>query len=137
VLVTMATLGAGRAVRVGAGLAVLAGFVVLVTPEPSVVRAAAMATIVLLSSSAGRPGRGVASLALASFCLLVADPWLSRATWNWLFRGEPRGAHLIVRHEAPLELLNREAWQRCVRRGQLPGRAACCEPVASAPASVP
>jgi competence protein ComEC len=78
VLATTSALGLGRTTRVASGLGVLAGFVVLVTPEPSVVRAAAMATIVLLSSSVGRPGRGVASLALASICLLVADPWLSR-----------------------------------------------------------
>lgn len=78
VLVSAAALGLGRRARVACGLGVLAGFVVLVTPEPSVVRAATMATIVLLSSSLGRPGRGVASLALASLCLLVADPWLSR-----------------------------------------------------------
>ena len=78
VLSITSALGLGRAVRVASGLAALAGFVVLVTPEPSVVRASAMATIVLLSSSAGRPGRGVAALALASLCLLVADPWLSR-----------------------------------------------------------
>ncbi|WP_130179352.1 ComEC/Rec2 family competence protein [Cryobacterium sp. SO1] len=78
VLLSTASLGLGRGARVAIGLGVLAGFVVLVTPEPSVVRAATMATIVLLSGALGRPGRGVASLALASLCLLVADPWLSR-----------------------------------------------------------
>lgn len=78
VLASAAALGLGRRARVVSGLAVLTGFVVLVTPEPSVVRAATMATIVLLSSSLGRPGRGVAALALAALCLLVADPWLSR-----------------------------------------------------------
>ena len=78
VLLTTAALGLGRGARVASGLGVLAGFVVLVTPEPSVVRAAIMATIVLLSSFLGRPGRGVAALALAALGLLVADPWLSR-----------------------------------------------------------
>jgi len=78
VLGCAAALGVGRGARVVSALGVLAGFVVLVTPEPSVVRAATMATIVLLSSSLGRPGRGVASLALASLGLVVADPWLSR-----------------------------------------------------------
>jgi competence protein ComEC len=70
--------GLGRAWRAGAGLSVLAGFVVLVTPEPSVVRAATMATIVLLAGALGRPGRGLPALALAALGLLVADPWLSR-----------------------------------------------------------
>ncbi len=59
----------------------------------------------------------------------LSDPWLSRSTWNWLFRGQPRGAHLVIRHETPLELLNRDAWQRCARRGQMPGRAGCCSAV--------
>jgi competence protein ComEC len=77
-LVITAGCGLGRAWRFGAGLAVLAGFVVLVTPEPSVVRAATMATVVLLAGAAGRPGRGLPALALAALVLLMADPWLSR-----------------------------------------------------------
>jgi competence protein ComEC len=78
VLVVSAACGLGRLSRAGAGLAVLAGFVVLVTPEPSVVRAATMATVVLLAGSIGRPGRGLPALALAALCLLAVDPWLSR-----------------------------------------------------------
>jgi competence protein ComEC len=78
VLVVAAACGLGRRWRVGVGLVVLAGFVVLVTPEPSVVRAASMATIVLLAGSIGRPGRGLPALALAAVCLLTVDPWLAR-----------------------------------------------------------
>ncbi|POH64965.1 hypothetical protein C3B61_10795 [Cryobacterium zongtaii] len=78
VLVAAAALGLGRVWRLVCGLVVLAGFVVLVTPEPSVVRAATMATIVLLSGSLGRPGRGLPALAMASLCLLIFDPWLAR-----------------------------------------------------------
>jgi competence protein ComEC len=77
-LFVTAACGLGRRWRVGAGLVILAGFVVLVTPEPSVVRAATMATIVLLAGATGRPGRGLPALALAALGLLVADPWLSR-----------------------------------------------------------
>jgi competence protein ComEC len=77
-LLVAAFCGLGRRWRVGAGLVVLAGFVVLVTPEPSVVRAATMATIVLVAGSVGRPGRGLPALALAAIVLLVSDPWLSR-----------------------------------------------------------
>lgn len=77
-LLLAAALGLGRRWRVGAGLVVLAGFVVLVTPEPSVVRAATMATIVLVAGSLGRPGRGLPALALAALGLLAIDPWLSR-----------------------------------------------------------
>ncbi|MFH8249965.1 ComEC/Rec2 family competence protein [Microbacterium sp. B2969] len=72
-----ALLGARRGVRVGAGIAALAGFVVLVTPEPSVARAAAMAAVAMLAVALGRPAIGVAVLCLAVAVLLALDPWLS------------------------------------------------------------
>ena len=53
-----------------------AGFVALVTPEPSVIRAAAMAAIGMLAVLLGRTGAGVAVLCAAVIVLLVADPWL-------------------------------------------------------------
>lgn len=67
-----------RGVRIGLSLAVLGGFVILVTPEPSVVRAGVMASVVLLSIGLGRPGGGVPALSLVVIALLVGDPWLSR-----------------------------------------------------------
>ncbi|KRB38152.1 competence protein ComEC [Microbacterium sp. Root180] len=72
-----AALGASRAVRVSAGLAALVGFIVLVTPEPSVVRAGAMAAVAMLGVLLGRPGAGTAILSLCVAALLVADPWLA------------------------------------------------------------
>lgn len=72
-----ALLRAPRAVRVVTGLVALVGFVILVTPEPSVVRAAAMAAIAMLAVMLGRTGAGVAILSLAITVLLVADPWLA------------------------------------------------------------
>ena len=72
-----ALLGASRALRVAIGLVVLVGFVVLVTPEPSVVRAAAMAAVAMLAVLLGRTGAGTAILALAVTTLLVIDPWLA------------------------------------------------------------
>ncbi|SDH23588.1 ComEC/Rec2 family competence protein [Microbacterium pygmaeum] len=72
-----AVLGASRRLRVMVGLGALAGFVVLVTPEPSVVRAAAMAGVAMLGVLLGRTGVGMAILALAVAALLVFDPWLS------------------------------------------------------------
>jgi competence protein ComEC len=69
--------GASRALRVTVGMVALAGFVVLVTPEPSVVRAGAMATIAMLAVLWGRPGAGLAVLSFAVTVLLVIDPWLS------------------------------------------------------------
>lgn len=64
--------------RIALALCALVGFAVLVTPEPSVLRSGLMATVTLLSLGAGRPGRGVATLALSVIILLSVDPWLSR-----------------------------------------------------------
>jgi len=69
---------ARRRTRIVVGLTALVGFVVLVTPQPSVVRAAAMAIVVLVAIAAGRPGGGVAALSVAVTGLLVFDPWLAR-----------------------------------------------------------
>lgn len=71
-------LGASRTVRIVLALAVLVGFVVLVTPDASVLRAAVMAALVLFALASGRPSRGVPVLSLAVIVLLVMDPWLSR-----------------------------------------------------------
>ncbi|HEY4270220.1 MAG TPA: ComEC/Rec2 family competence protein [Galbitalea sp.] len=67
-----------RGIRITAALVVLVGFVVLVTPEPSVLRAAVMSTIVLCSLAAGRPARGLPVVAVATLALLTIDPWLAR-----------------------------------------------------------
>ena len=66
-----------RRVRVAAALIALGGFVILVTPGPSVLRAAVMAAIVVFSTAAGRPGRGVPALCAAVIVLLIADPWMA------------------------------------------------------------
>lgn len=73
----VAAAGGSRRARIAGGVAALVGFVLLVTPEPSVVRAAAMALIAMLGVLLGRTGAGVAVLSLAVTVLLVADPWLS------------------------------------------------------------
>lgn len=78
VLGLLALCGASRWVRVGGGLVALAGFVVLVTPEPSVVRAAVMAAIVLVSHGLGRRSLGGPVLFLAVVVCFLIDPWLSR-----------------------------------------------------------
>lgn len=79
VMAVGAALGASRRARIGAALTTLLAFVVLVTPEASVVRAATMATVVLVSLGTGRPVRGVPVLALAVVVLLVIDPWWCRS----------------------------------------------------------
>jgi competence protein ComEC len=72
-----AVLGAPRSVRIAVALATLVAFVVLVTPEPSVVRAAAMAAIAMLALALGRPAAGIGILSCAVSILLMMDPWLS------------------------------------------------------------
>ncbi|RXZ86326.1 MBL fold metallo-hydrolase [Agromyces atrinae] len=67
-----------RGVRIALAAVALLGFVVLVTPEASVVRAGVMALIVLVSLARGRQGGGLPALALAVVVLLVLDPWMSR-----------------------------------------------------------
>ncbi len=61
-----------------AGLAVVA-FVVIARPDPSVLRAAVMATVGLLALFTGRPRQGVAALAGAVLLLVLVDPELSRS----------------------------------------------------------
>ena len=49
----------------------------LVTPEPSVIRAAVMAGVAMLSLMLGRPSAGAGMLALSASGILIADPWLA------------------------------------------------------------
>ncbi|WP_166869270.1 ComEC/Rec2 family competence protein [Salinibacterium sp. ZJ70] len=74
-----AAMGAPRGARVVISLLALLGFVVLVTPEPSVLRASVMAAVVLVGLVSGRPMQGVPVLCLAIVGLLVVDPWLARS----------------------------------------------------------
>jgi competence protein ComEC len=79
VMLVGGALGLRRRMRVAVSIAVLALFVVLVTPEPSVLRAATMAVIVLVALAAGRPSGGVPPLCLSVVVLLTLDPWLARS----------------------------------------------------------
>ncbi|GER22156.1 hypothetical protein NCCP1664_06530 [Zafaria cholistanensis] len=80
-LVLGTVLGAGRACRLGRTatlllcLAALAGFVAVVRPEPSVVRAAAMGTVSAVAVYAGRGRQAFAALCACVVGLLAWDPW--------------------------------------------------------------
>lgn len=111
--VVAAGLGAGRRIRVAAGLGALVGFVILVTPEPSVVRAAMMAGIAMLAVLLGRAGVGLALLSAAVVVLLLLDPWLSgslgfalsvAATAALLTLARPLASGLTRAMPAPLAL---------------------------------
>ena len=71
--------GVRRRWRPVLAVVVLAGFVVLARPEPSVVRAAVMGVVGLVGLSASRRRAGVPALATSIVVLLCWDPWLARA----------------------------------------------------------
>ncbi len=73
------TTGLPRRARVLLALLSTAAFVVLTGPEPSVLRAAAMAGVGLLAMAAGRPARALPALAATVVLLVCLDPWLSRS----------------------------------------------------------
>lgn len=96
-------LGLPRRLRPVAATVVLAVFVVLVRPEPSVVRAAVMGVVGLLALGSGRARVGVPALSTAVLVLLCWDPWLARsygfalsvlATLGLLLFAGPWGRHL-------------------------------------------
>jgi competence protein ComEC len=65
----------GRALTL-VGIVGVAGFVLLARPEPSVVRAAAMGSVALVSLGTSGRTRGARALGVATVSLLLVDPWL-------------------------------------------------------------
>lgn len=65
---------AGPRIRVGVGAVAVAGIVIVVGPQPSVLRAAVMAGLALLALAAGRPRAVMPALATAVLVLVLADP---------------------------------------------------------------
>lgn len=59
--------------------AALAGFVLIVGPEPSVLRAAAMGAVTLIALAVGRDRQAFPALAAAILVLLAIDPTLARS----------------------------------------------------------
>lgn len=57
----------------------MAMFVVIVRPEPSVLRAAGMGAVALTALCLRRPSQGIPALAATVIGLLLIDPWLARA----------------------------------------------------------
>ncbi|MDM8086576.1 ComEC/Rec2 family competence protein [Cellulomonas cellasea] len=119
---TCATLlGLARPVRAVATAVVLVGFVVLVEPSPSVLRAAAMGAIGLGGLVAGRPARAAPALGAAVILLLIADPWLARDV----------GFVLSVLATAALVLLAGPLAARWSRTGRTTAAHALAAPVAA------
>jgi competence protein ComEC len=77
VLAVTAAVGAPLPARAAAAATAGAALLLVVGPEPSVVRAAVMGAVGLVGLLAGRRAAGPAALSGAVVVLLVADPWLS------------------------------------------------------------
>ncbi|WP_217184221.1 ComEC/Rec2 family competence protein [Streptomyces sp. AC495_CC817] len=87
--------GGARGLRIVAAGISLAGFVVLVTPEPSVIRAAVMAGVSMLAVLLGRPSAGAGLLAASASGIIVADPWLA-ATPGFALSVAASGALILL-----------------------------------------
>jgi competence protein ComEC len=71
--------GLGRRSRGLVAAAALLGFVVLVRPSPSVLRAAVMGAVVLVAGMTGRRSRALPAVSAAVLGLIVVDPFLARS----------------------------------------------------------
>jgi competence protein ComEC len=70
-------IGFGRLGRTVISLGGLVAYVLLVGPDPSVLRAGVMAAAVILAVAFGRRSWSLNALAVATLVLLIADPWLA------------------------------------------------------------
>ena len=95
------------------GGALTLGFVVVCRPDPSVLRAAACGTVVLLALATGRRRSLVPALATAVLLLVLYDPWLARS-YGFLLSVLATGALLTL---AP-------RWSEALRRRRVPPRLA-------------
>jgi competence protein ComEC len=120
-------LGIRRSVRVMLALGVVAGFVLLARPQPSVLRAAVMGGVALLGLGLSRRPRGVPALAASGIVLLVVDPWLARSA----------GFALSCVATAALLLLAPPWTRRLSNRLPLPVAAALAVPAAAQAACGP
>ncbi len=68
-----------RPARAAVTAAATIGFVLLVHPQPSVLRAAVMGGLAVLGMLLGRPSRTLPGLAVAVLGLVLVDPWLARS----------------------------------------------------------
>lgn len=79
VVAATAVLRLPRRTRALVSALAMAAFVLLVHPDPSVVRAAAMGGLSALGMLLGRPSRTMPALAAGVLALVVVDPWLARS----------------------------------------------------------
>lgn len=97
--------------RVLVGVGVIAAFIVIARPEPSVMRAAAMGAVGVLALSPARAAAGLPALGATVVALLAIDPWLARSYGFVLSTLATLGLILFAR-----------PWGRAIHR-RLPARA--------------
>ena len=114
-------LGVRRRWRPLVAVLVLATFVTVARPEPSVIRAAVMGAVGLLALSTSRRRAGVPVLAGAVVGLLVWDPWLARSYGFALSSVATLGLLVLVR-----------PWGAVIAAG-LPRRLAWLGPIIAVP----
>ncbi|MDN3022967.1 ComEC/Rec2 family competence protein [Streptomyces sp. S.PB5] len=95
------------------GGALTLAFVVVCRPDPSVLRAAACGTVVLVALATGRRRSLIPALATAVLLLVLYDPWLARS-YGFLLSVLATGALLTL---AP-------RWSAALRRHRVPPRLA-------------
>lgn len=136
VLLVLRRVGVGRKLAVLVALVAMVGFVLVVGPQPSVLRAAIMATIALACLATGRPRAGSSALVATVVLLLLVDPWLAL---NWGFALSVAATagllawslHSRWKAEAgSAQVGQRHGWRQALRRALLV--AAVCE-LATAP----
>ncbi|WP_127572973.1 ComEC/Rec2 family competence protein [Georgenia faecalis] len=127
--VVLSLLGwAPRPARVAVGVVVLVGFVVLVRPEPSVVRATTMGAVALTALLLGRPARALPGLCTAVVVLLLLDPWMARSYGFVLSVLATAGLVLLARPWAQALATRMPAW--LAHAVAIPAAAqVCCAPV--------
>lgn len=96
-LLLLRSLRAPRVLALAGSLAGLLGFVMVVGPDPSVLRAAVMGAIGALAVVGGRPRRVGALLSASIVVLLLADPWLATDYAFILSVLATLGIHLVGR----------------------------------------
>jgi len=99
VLLVATMLGLGLRARVALAGVALGAFVVIVGPQPSVLRASVMAVIALLAIITGSRRTGLHALALATVVLLVLSPALA-ASWGFALSVAATGGLVVL--AAPL-----------------------------------
>ena len=95
VLLVTSLLGAGLVLRVATSAVALGAFVVIVGPQPSVLRAAVMAVVALVAILSGGRRHGLHALAFACVVLLILSPALA-TSWGFALSVAATGGLVVL-----------------------------------------